>query len=52
MLRVSLAGTARVDFPDMIAKLGRFLKQTAKDSNRELKFELWRIAGLTLPTER
>lgn len=51
MLRVSLAGTARVDFPDMIGKLGRFLKQTAKDSNVELRFELWRIAGLALPTE-
>ena len=43
LLRVSLAGSSRVDFADMIAKLSRFLKQTAKDSNLELKFELWKV---------
>ncbi len=43
LLRVSLAGTARVDFSTMVGKLTRFLRRTIKDAELEVHFDLYRI---------
>ncbi len=40
-LRLSLAGQARVDFGFLIAKLQHFLKQTAKDADASMAFEVF-----------
>jgi hypothetical protein len=43
VLRVTLAGTAKTDSASLVAKLQRFLKQTAKDADVDVKFDLWRV---------
>jgi len=45
-LHVTLAGTAKADFMTLTAKLERFLKQTAKDAEVVLKFELLNVVPL------
>lgn len=47
LLRVTLAGTARVEFSTLAARLAKFLKQTAKDADIEARFELFRLEPAT-----
>jgi hypothetical protein len=42
-LHVNLAGTAKADFSKLMAKLERFLQQTAKDAEVEARFELYNV---------
>ena len=43
MLRVTLSGTAVIDFPTMMARLERSLADFAKDAEVALKFEILRL---------
>jgi hypothetical protein len=46
MLRLTLAGTARVEFSTLVARLAKFLKQTAKDAHIDARFEIFRLEQL------
>ena len=50
LLRVTLAGTARLEFSTLIAKLGKFLKQTAKDAEIDARFELFHLEAIVEQT--
>jgi hypothetical protein len=41
LLRVTLAGTARVEFSTLTGRLAKFLKQTAKDAHVEARFDIY-----------
>lgn len=43
LLRVILAGKAKADLPTVVARLERFLKQAAKDSEVALKLTILRL---------
>ncbi len=43
LLRVALAGTARIDLVQLVVKLERFLRSTAKDADIAATFEIFRV---------
>jgi len=43
LLRILLAGSARVSFATLVSKLERFLRQAAKDAEMAIKFELLQV---------
>lgn len=43
LLRVALAGTARIEFSQLVAKLERFLRTAARDADIAVNFEIFRV---------